>query len=1259
MADLTARIVPKASSVAGEFPTGGDLIDGEIALNTADGILYYRHVDNTIGSISTGVVNLDDLADVNVPSPLPGNYLKWSGTEWTAETANVEDIDNVVIVGERLGGQVLLWSSQQQVWTNGYPYLGESDLSELKDINVSGLSEGQGLRYDGSTWVNAPYFDNPLLTQGDIIIFFGGQPTRLGIGTSGQSLIVQGGVPSWGSPEVNGSLDNLSDVDTTTSPPTDGQVLTWSGLDEEWQPSTPEAVIPTLAINDLTDVQTVGVGHVPTDGQALVWDATMSHWMPGSVAGEVSPASIDSLTDVDTTTIAPVADQVLAWNGSNWVPAAQSGGVSSIIAGSGISIDQPTGNVTITNTGGGSGGGIEEAPQDGTPYVRQDADWISAPSGGGGGSGVSSIIAGSGISIDQATGDVTITSTGGIGAQGAYVKTTPKAVWTALWNYDRSQNYSSQPSGRITATDTTNLEVSITDSDGVDRSADLGAWLATLSAGTSLTISCLEGIEVSFEFQQFTDQSTSASHLSYKLTAAEEYDTSFFTQGTNTGNWIVIFSGYYIKEFEEYLSVRNVDSHGNTVAYDADLGSFVSQEFSINQMQDFREDFLQNPLRAYMPVLEYTKVDSSTTGSGVIRKQSGNDNVLCNADLNGYQPNTPSNFPVGAWNLGRGDLSWMVSFDNGSSWKAYRTGKFFGYSSSYGSAGMLNAMELGVDIDALEDGTKVLMKGPYGLGSPERMDGQPVVWSETNSTYSLGQPAISAPYKMPGGNSILLATTSTSVSPTFFYADQYSGGLRFYINDSEHVARELQRIQNEGLDVASYSIEITPVTARGERLGGTLLYSITSASFVSNNCRMNLFGSRYAIRRNGDQELYVEVSLKPSATKGRYTAPDGTYKNAAEVLSQNNEPRAFQNGQIPTYDWALGGFVPQHMTLSTLKNIKWYDWSGTRLDPDDDLQNALVAGVGEWYNSATLLYINRVGLGGTMLVSDLPSGTFDYWISLDEGSYWLQQSASDIGDTNGYRTLAINSTAATYLNAASIGQQLWVSFSDPTSPHILSAKYDSNAEGAQPTYRTELLNTSLLDDISSELGFFDSQILVYDSATSKWIPKDSEFSNVVNVTSYKYFCNSLNSTYPSSSTNGPGFFGKRNGYVYFNNIDASGIDHSAEFATYDGNPPSIVYFSVDNGNTWDFGVPTFADDSVMDLRFDGYPSSVGFLSAGMTLLVAFENNPAAIDSFILKWDAASSGWTVDQGSYVETSVLKAEVAASTDFADFQARIAAL
>ena len=35
----------------------------------------------------------------------------------------------------------------------------------------------------------------------------------------------------------------------------------------------------------------------------------------------------------------------------------------------------------------GGGGGIEEAPEDGTPYARQDAAWVPVPTGGGSGGG--------------------------------------------------------------------------------------------------------------------------------------------------------------------------------------------------------------------------------------------------------------------------------------------------------------------------------------------------------------------------------------------------------------------------------------------------------------------------------------------------------------------------------------------------------------------------------------------------------------------------------------------------------------------------------------------------------------------------------------------------------------------------------------------------------------------------------------------------------------------------------------------------------
>jgi len=105
-------------------------------------------------------------------------------------------------------------------------------------------------------------------------------------GTSGQALTTDGaGVMSWTTPSTVGSINDLTDVDTTTA--------------------------------------------APTDGQALVWDNVNTEWVPGDVVADLSTTSIDALQDVDTTTTPPTNDQVLAWNGTNWVPAVQSGGGSS------------------------------------------------------------------------------------------------------------------------------------------------------------------------------------------------------------------------------------------------------------------------------------------------------------------------------------------------------------------------------------------------------------------------------------------------------------------------------------------------------------------------------------------------------------------------------------------------------------------------------------------------------------------------------------------------------------------------------------------------------------------------------------------------------------------------------------------------------------------------------------------------------------------------------------------------------------------
>jgi hypothetical protein len=116
---------------------------------------------------------------------------------------------------------------------------------------------------------------------------------------------------SWVTQTSSGSINDLSDVDTATDSPDDGDFLKWNNTASNWVPTT-------ISIDNLSDVDTSTTA--PTDGQGLVWVSADSEWQPGDVAPDLSTLSIDELQDVDTTTTPPTSGKVLRWNGSTWVP---------------------------------------------------------------------------------------------------------------------------------------------------------------------------------------------------------------------------------------------------------------------------------------------------------------------------------------------------------------------------------------------------------------------------------------------------------------------------------------------------------------------------------------------------------------------------------------------------------------------------------------------------------------------------------------------------------------------------------------------------------------------------------------------------------------------------------------------------------------------------------------------------------------------------------------------------------------------------
>jgi hypothetical protein len=159
-------------------------------------------------------------------------------------------------------------------------------------------------------------------------------------------------------PFALGSIDNHSDVDTTTTAPTNNQVLSWNGA--SWVPAnatvnTDDQNIQNLGLagdtltvgiedgtsqtvslaqyaldTDLHNAVTIAAGrdYITLLNQELTLgvvdisdDTNLAVGTGLSLIGDTVSlnSGIDNLTDVDTTTTAPGNGDMLSWDGANWV----------------------------------------------------------------------------------------------------------------------------------------------------------------------------------------------------------------------------------------------------------------------------------------------------------------------------------------------------------------------------------------------------------------------------------------------------------------------------------------------------------------------------------------------------------------------------------------------------------------------------------------------------------------------------------------------------------------------------------------------------------------------------------------------------------------------------------------------------------------------------------------------------------------------------------------------------------------------------
>ena len=172
-----------------DLPMASDITLG--AIKIGDGI----SIDGN-GVVSVDPIALDDLSNVNVPTPSTGDLLTYNGSQWINTgltiTTSLSGLTDVTLSSPVLGNSLVY---------NGYRWINSgltltTNLSGLTDVTLSSPVNGNLLIYNGSQWVNSGLTLTTNLSgltdvtlsapnAGDNLVYNGSQWINSGVTTGG------------------------------------------------------------------------------------------------------------------------------------------------------------------------------------------------------------------------------------------------------------------------------------------------------------------------------------------------------------------------------------------------------------------------------------------------------------------------------------------------------------------------------------------------------------------------------------------------------------------------------------------------------------------------------------------------------------------------------------------------------------------------------------------------------------------------------------------------------------------------------------------------------------------------------------------------------------------------------------------------------------------------------------------------------------------------------------------------------------------
>lgn len=348
-------IKPKRSNTAGLVPTTGNLTSGELGVNMADKKVY---INNGSSVVQVGAGNLAGLGDVSLTSPTNGQFLSYNGTNWVNATgAGTGDVtgaasstDNAVVRFDGTTGKVIQNSTVTLDDNGNFANVnalgfdttpgtlptaaGSMYWDDGDGVPLAILAGGNTTLQVGTQEYARVYNDSgTTLTKGQVVYISGAQGNRVAVKLAKADL-------------ESTSFGTLGFVAETIASGAEGFVII-SGALYKLNTNGLTAGVTVYLSPTTAGAYTTTKPQAPDQLVVLGWVERVSATV-GSIYVKVDNGyELDELHDVQVTS--PQSGNILIYDASTtpigvWKNA-------NITAGTGISVTNGAGAITIANTG--------------------------------------------------------------------------------------------------------------------------------------------------------------------------------------------------------------------------------------------------------------------------------------------------------------------------------------------------------------------------------------------------------------------------------------------------------------------------------------------------------------------------------------------------------------------------------------------------------------------------------------------------------------------------------------------------------------------------------------------------------------------------------------------------------------------------------------------------------------------------------------------------------------------------------------------